>query len=132
MTGSTEMPTPIAAFFAAINARDAMAAGKFLTDDVTYQLLVPYPAIEGRDAVVAALQKSLSEADRVRWEVVGFAVANDVAFVERVDRFWFGDNEAAIECTGVFQLRKGLIAAVRDYADFATWRVRKEEAVKAT
>ncbi|MBA4857490.1 nuclear transport factor 2 family protein [Nocardia farcinica] len=127
---SSELPAAISDFLAAVDARDAAAAGRTFTEDISYQLLVPYPPVVGRAAVVAALDKSLTEADRVRWEVVSFAVNADLALVERVDRFWFGDREAAIECTGVFQLRDGLIAAVRDYADLGTWRERKTTALR--
>lgn len=130
MTIATELPSVIATFLDAINDRDAGRAGRSFTDDISYQLLVPYPALVGREAVVAALDKSLNEADRVRWDVVSFAVGDGVALVERVDRFWFGDREAAIECTGVFELRDGLIAAVRDYADLGTWRERKAKALR--
>ncbi|MGQ4599655.1 limonene-1,2-epoxide hydrolase family protein [Nocardia sp. R6R-6] len=129
MTVSTELPTPIAAFLEAINAGDATAAGRTFTEDVSYQLLVPYPAVVGRAAAVTALRDALGEADRVRWDVVSFAVGDRVAHVERIDRFWFGEREAAIECTGVFELRDGLIAAVRDYADLGTWRERKAAAL---
>jgi limonene-1,2-epoxide hydrolase len=129
MTVSTALPTAVTAFLDAINAGDAAAAGRTFTEDVSYQLLVPYPAVVGREAVVAALGSSLDEADRVRWDVVSFAVGATVAHVERIDRFWFGEREAAIECTGVFELRDGLIAAVRDYADLGTWRERKAAAL---
>lgn len=125
MEDKLELPESVSEFLAAVNARDAARAGAFLTDDISYQFLVPHPAIEGRGAVVAALDKSLKEADAVRWEVVSFGLGESSAFVERLDRFWFGGRESAIECAGVFELRDGLIAAVRDYADLATWRERK-------
>ncbi|MFI7195172.1 nuclear transport factor 2 family protein [Nocardia nova] len=122
------MPAPIAKFLEAINNRDAEAAGQYCTDDVSYHLLMPLPAVVGRTAVVAALGSALAEADRVQWEVVTVLSTEDTAFVERVDRFWFAGNEAAIECTGVFELRDGRIAAVRDYADRDTWHDRKRSA----
>lgn len=112
----------------AINARDADAAAAFMTDDISYHLIVPYPPKVGREAVVEALRTSITEADRVQWDVVSHSGTGDLVFVERIDRFWFGEREAAIECTGAFELRDGKIAAVRDYADLQTWRQRKQAA----
>ena len=123
------LPAPVAGFIAAVNDRNMQAAGDFLTDDVTYHLIVPYPPVTGRVAVLDALGKSLMEADRVLWEVLAWSATGDLVFVERIDRFWFADREAAIECTGAIELREGRIAVVRDYADLATWRARKEAAL---
>ncbi|MDO3402741.1 nuclear transport factor 2 family protein [Mycolicibacterium neoaurum] len=122
------LPPAISGFLAAMDARDADAAAAFFTEDISYHLLMPHPPVVGRDAVVSALRTSIADADRASWDVVSWAVAGELAFVERVDRFWFGEREAAIECTGVFVLRDGLIAAVRDYADLGTWRERKAAA----
>lgn len=122
------LPTAVAAFLDAVNARDAERLGQHLTDDMTYHLIVTHPPIRGREAVVLALRRVLSEADRVRWDVVSFAANDDLVFVERVDRFWYAGHEAAIECLGVFTLRDGKIAEVRDYADMETWRSRKAAA----
>lgn len=124
----SELPAAITGFFDAVNRRDAEEAGEFLTEDITYHLIVPYPPVTGRDAVVAALGRSINEADQVRWDVVSWAATGDRVFVERVDRFWFGEREAAIECTGVFEMRDGLIREVRDYADMGTWKTRKAAA----
>lgn len=126
-----ELPAAIIGFLDAINNRDVAAAEAFLTEDVSYQLLVPHPKIVGRTAVLDALSASITEADRVSWEVVTFAVGPDLALVERIDRFWFDGNEASIDCTGVFELRGGRIAAVRDYADLDTWRRRKQAALES-
>lgn len=123
-----ELPAAIAGFLDAVNRSDAAATGQFLTQDVTYHLIVPYPPVTGRDAVVAALSRSINEANRVRWDVVNWAAASDTVFVERIDRFWFGEREAAIECNGVFVLCDGLIREVRDYADMNTWLSRKAAA----
>jgi limonene-1,2-epoxide hydrolase len=125
----SELPQLISRFFSAINARDADALGAIMTEDVSYHLIVPHPPVCGRSAVVDALRKSLQEADRVDWEVRSWSATDDLVFVERIDRFWFGDREAAIECTGVFVLRDELISEVRDYADPGTWRSRKEAAL---
>ncbi|WP_216892247.1 nuclear transport factor 2 family protein [Nocardia alni] len=124
-----QLPAPIAGFLDAINNRDAEGAGKYFTDDISYHLLMPHPAIVGREAVVDALRGAITEAERVQWDVVTFAATADTALVERLDRFWFRGTEVAIECTGVFELADGKIAAIRDYADMNTWRERKQAAL---
>ncbi len=126
-----EFPQVIAGFLAAINERDVEAVGRHLTEDVEYHLIVPLPPVIGLANVLGALGASIAEADRVRWEVCGWARSGDRVFVERIDRFWFGDAEAAIECTGVFELRDDKIAVVRDYADLGTWRARKQAALRS-
>jgi limonene-1,2-epoxide hydrolase len=124
-----DLPQAITSFFAAINERDVEAVGRCLTEDIVYHLIVPLPPATGLTKVLAALGASITEADRVSWEVAGWARSGDQVFVERIDRFWFGDREAAIECTGVFELRDDKIAVVRDYADLGTWRQRKQAAL---
>lgn len=130
MTGMARIPDVLDRFFTAINARDTAHLADVFTDDISYQLLVPYPPLIGKQAVVDALAASIAEADRVLWEIRSWSGSEDLAFVERIDRFWFNGKEAAIECTGVFELRDNAIAAVRDYADLGTWRTRKSAALE--
>lgn len=130
MTGMAGIPKVLDSFFAAINARDTAHLADVFTEDVSYQLLVPYPPLIGKQAVIDALTASITEADRVVWEISSWSGSEDLVFVERVDRFWFNGKEAAIECTGVFELRGNAIAAVRDYADLGTWRTRKSAALE--
>lgn len=128
MTNAAGLPPAVARFFAAINDPDLDSLDEVFTDDISYQFAVPYPPTQGRARVINVLRDALTEADSARWDVLRWSVSADVVFVERVDRFWFGAREAAIECTGVFELRNGRIAAVRDYADLQTWRARKDAA----
>lgn len=128
---TTALPQPLTDFFAAVNAVDLEAVGDCLAEEVTYQFLVPHPAAVGRKAVIDALRSSLTAADRISWEPTSHLAGDDLAFVERVDRFWFGEHEAAIDVVGVFELADGRITAVRDYADLNTWRERKAAALAA-
>lgn len=125
---SDTLPACVLAFLDAINARDVDRAGECFAPDASYHLLMPHPPVEGRRAIVEALRPSVAGADRVQWDVVTWGVNGEVVFVERIDRFFYTDNEAAIECLGVFTLRNGLIQSIRDYADLATWRLRKAAA----
>ncbi len=126
-----ELPRPVAEFFDAVNSRDFDALACCLAEDISYHLAVPHPPVTGRTAVVDALRVSLTAADRVSWEPRSHLADRDRAFVERLDRFWFGAHEAAIEVTGVFELAGGTIGAIRDYADLDTWRQRKAAALHA-
>ncbi|MDX6231819.1 MAG: limonene,2-epoxide hydrolase [Nocardioidaceae bacterium] len=125
----TDLHPTISRFLAAVEDRDADVLGGCLTADMAYHFLVPHPPVTGRPDVVTTMGRVLGEWDRVRWDVTAHATAGDSVFVERVDRFWKGDREAAIECLGVFVLRDGLIAEIRDYADLGTWRQRKDAAL---
>ena len=122
------LPPAVAGFLEAVNGRDADGLEKHLTHDMAYHLIVPHPPVTGRTAVVATMARVLGEADRVQWDVVSSAVREDLVFLERVDRFWYAEREAAIECLGVFTLRDGRIAEIRDYADMGTWKSRKAAA----
>jgi limonene-1,2-epoxide hydrolase len=102
-----------------------------MTDHISYHLIVQCPAVTGRAAVVEALPASITEADRVQCGVVSCSATGNLVFAERIDRFWFGEREAAIERTGAFELHDGKIAAVRDYAELTTWRERKRAAPAA-
>lgn len=125
------LPTPVQAFLDAVNSRDPQALAACLTPDMTYHLIVPHAPVTGREAVLQVMGRVLGEADRVRWEVTASAVEGDLVFLERVDRFWYGDAEAAIECLGIFRLEDGSIAEIRDYADMETWKARKAAAMGA-
>lgn len=130
MTNFDGLPAVLQRFFAAINARDSSELAGVFTEDVSYALLVPHPPLVGKEAVVNALAASITEADRVLWEVRCWSATGDIVFIERIDRFWFQGKEAAIECAGVFELRGDAIAAVRDYADLGAWRARKNAALE--
>lgn len=125
---TTTLPPVVQRFLTAVDAQDPETAGACFTPQARYQFLVPHPATVGREAITETLRSSIGEADWVRWDVVTHAQNGDLAFIERVDHFGFGDKTASIECLGVFRLEDDLIAEVRDYADLATWRERKAAA----
>jgi limonene-1,2-epoxide hydrolase len=130
MSMGNELPDAVRRFLTAMDARNDAAVGTCFTDDATYHLIMPMPPVTGRAAITATFAKVIGETSRIRWEVVSHAVVGDRVYLERVDRFWYGDREAASECLGVFVLKDGLIHSVRDYADFETWRGRKEQALQ--
>ncbi|NMH98239.1 nuclear transport factor 2 family protein [Pseudonocardia acidicola] len=125
------LPQVVRDFLQAVAGRDANAVARCFTPDARYFLAMPHPAVEGREKLQAVFERVLGEADRVRWDIVTSSVDGDLVFLERVDRFWFGENEAPIECVGVLRLADGLIAEIRDYADLGAWKERKAAATGA-
>lgn len=122
------LPNVVENFLQAVNEQDAAAAAECFTADAQYYFAMPHAPVRGRDAVRSTLERVLTEADRVRWDVVASATAGDRVFFERIDRFWFGEAQAAIECVGVVELSDGLIKEIRDYAELGAWRQRKAAA----
>ena len=117
--------TAVLQLLAAIESRDLVAVADRLHPEARWAN-VPHPAAAGREAVIAMLAPILTWSDEVRWEVVQAAAADDVAIVERVDRFAIGGNEHAVACNGVFRIDpgSGTVVEVRDYVDLAPWRER--------
>ena len=112
-------------FLAAVESGDCHAVATCFAEDGRYAN-VPRPAAVGRAAIRAMFEPILSRSERVRWDVVSSAYGDGTAWLERVDRFWIGGREYAIECNGVFVVdpARGLLTEVRDYVDLATWRER--------
>jgi limonene-1,2-epoxide hydrolase len=57
---------------------------------------------------------------------VSIAAADGRVHLERLDRFWIDGTEYVAPCHGVFEvdMERGVITAVRDYVDLASWRAR--------
>jgi limonene-1,2-epoxide hydrolase len=119
------LPPVAREFLNAVERRDATAVAACFTEDASYAIAMPHPALEGRAAIESALVEVFGEVDATRWDVVTAGTVGDLVYLERVDRFWFGGMEASIECIGVIRIADGRIAEIRDYADVATWRERK-------
>jgi limonene-1,2-epoxide hydrolase len=115
----------VARFLAAVESMDAEAVGACFTDDATYQN-VPHPPAMGRDAIAAMFRPILSRSHKVQWDIVSSSYAEDMAWLERVDRFWIDGTEYHIECNGVGVVdpASGKLTAFRDYVDIGTWRQR--------
>lgn len=114
----------------AIESRDLRAIEDALVPDATWQN-VPNSAAVGRDAVLAMLSGIITWSDEVRWDVVSAAFDGDVGWLERVDRFVIDDEELAVRCNGVFEVRDRRVASVRDYVDVGEWRARAGPVLEA-
>jgi limonene-1,2-epoxide hydrolase len=111
-------------FLAAVEARDAAAAGACFAPDAVYRNM-PHPPAHGPSGVEGLLAPILGRSSEVRWEIVTASYAEDRAWLERVDRFVIDGAEYAVECNGVVEVGPdGLITAFRDYVDLAGWRAR--------
>ncbi len=112
-------------FLDAVEARDCDAVADCFTTSATYANIPHAPAV-GPAAIRAVFERILPRCDQVRWDLVSSAYDGARAWLERVDRFWIGGREYAIECNGVFTVDPGQarLRDVRDYVDLATWRSR--------
>lgn len=123
------LPKIVDEFLAGVQALDAARVARCFTEDGTYHFLVPKPPVQGRAAIEAAFSRVLGEVNRTRWDVITSGVSGDRVYLERIDRFWYGEHEAAMQCLGVFELRGEQIDSVRDYADHETWTLLKRQAL---
>jgi limonene-1,2-epoxide hydrolase len=111
----------VAAFIAAIEAKDIETAVGMLADDVSYEN-VPIQPIVGRDAVRATLNGFLGAATRVEWVVTRELVAGTTLANERLDRFEIGGGWLELPVAGFFEVDdSGLITLWRDYFDMNTY-----------
>lgn len=111
----------VAAFIAAIERRDLDAALALVADDCEYDN-VPVGPVHGPDGVRQVLGPVIDRSDEIAWPVVRQAVAGEVVFNERIDRFRTGDRWVELPVTGVWEVRDGRITLWRDYFDLDTYR----------
>lgn len=111
----------IAAFIAAIEAKDVGAAVDLLAEDVSYEN-VPVTPVVGKEAVRSTLEGFLGPARTVEWPVLRQVAAGNVVVNERLDRFQIGEGWLELPVAGFFEVTDdGLIRLWRDYFDMATY-----------
>ena len=111
----------VAAFIAAIEAKDVEGALGHVRDDVSYENM-PIQPIVGKEAVGATLHAFLGAATRVDWQILREVVAGNVVVNERLDRFEINGTWLELPVAGFFELDDdGLIARWRDYFDMGTY-----------
>jgi limonene-1,2-epoxide hydrolase len=117
----SEPEAVVAAFIAAIEAKDIDTAVELLADDVSYEN-VPMSPIAGKEAVRATLGAFLGAAAQVEWPIRRQVVAGNVVVNERLDRFQIGDGWLELPVAGFFEVGDGgLITLWRDYFDMASY-----------
>lgn len=104
-------------FIDAWNARDHAAIRATLHPDI-HCVGASYPAAHGIDATMA-LSAPFLAADQIDWQIQTCATRGNLVFVERIDRFRFGDRPwLVIAACGVFDIDDdGLIRRWFDYFD---------------
>ena len=109
--------------------RDIEAIIAALSDDIVYQN-VPVPEMRGKDAVRHFITPNLTRASGVQFKFLFMAQTPDGNSIlcERMDCFFFGEQEVPIPVMGIFEFRGDKIARWRDYADIATF-VRQMRAI---
>ncbi|GLZ43983.1 hypothetical protein Acsp06_01680 [Actinomycetospora sp. NBRC 106375] len=119
------MAPVIGRFLAAVEARDAEAAGACFAEDAMWAN-VPHPPVVGPAGVRDMLAPILARSEWVRWDVVTAAHTPERSWLERVDRFGIDGEEYAVACHGVVEVDpvRDLITGVRDYVDLGEWRAR--------
>jgi len=111
----------VAAFIAAVEAKDIDAAVELLADDVSYEN-VPMSPIGGKEAVRATLGAFLGAAAQVEWPISRQVVAGHAVINERVDRFQIGNGWLELPVAGFFEVdERGLITLWRDYFDMSSY-----------
>jgi len=111
----------VAAFIAAVEAKDVDAAIELLADDVSYEN-VPMSPIAGKEAVRATLGAFLGAATQVEWPISRQVVAGNAVINERLDRFQIGDGWLELPVAGFFEVDEhGLITLWRDYFDMSSY-----------
>jgi len=111
----------VAAFIAAVEAKDVDAAIELLADDVSYEN-VPMSPIAGKEAVRATLGAFLGAAMQVEWPISRQVVAGNAVINERLDRFQIGDGWLELPVAGFFEVDEhGLITLWRDYFDMSSY-----------
>ena len=114
----TDAEQTVARLVQAWEARDADAvAACFQVDGVWHNM--PYPPIEGREAIRTAAANFLATATSVRFEIHHQGLAGPgVVLNERSDIFTqTSGREIVFPVMGVFEVEDGLIRIWRDYFD---------------
>ncbi len=119
MAGSNEQV--VRDFCEAWSRKDADELLAFFTDDAVYHNL-PMAPVQGKEAIRQVFGFFLPPSETIEFEMLHLAVAGDVVFTERIDRFRMGGRVVELPVAGVFEMQGGRIRAWRDYFDMATWQ----------
>ncbi|MFZ4069345.1 MAG: nuclear transport factor 2 family protein [Caulobacterales bacterium] len=90
-----------------------------VSDDIVWRNSSGFaPAISGKSAMRAALEKMAGVIKTNHWRNFDYAESQDRLFVEGVDEFWLTTGaHVAIPYAGVFEFRGLLISQWREYFD---------------
>ena len=117
---ASENEQVVSKFIAAFGRRNLDEIMSFFDDDAVYHNIPMDPA-RGKEAIKGVINTFLPMAKSVEFRVLNTTAAGNVVMNERVDIFDMGGKRIELPVAGVFEIRKGKIAAWRDYFDLASW-----------
>jgi limonene-1,2-epoxide hydrolase len=99
---------------------DPAELASYFTEDGIYHNM-PAGRVQGRAEVEEFIRGFAGSWTRTDWDILDIAETGDVVLVERLDRTVAGEKRVDLPCTGVFTIRDGKIACLRDYFDIGTY-----------
>ncbi len=112
-------------FIKSIESMDMSDIMSFFDDRSTWQNVPHDPAV-GISQIKEMFQTIVQRSSQIKWDIKSASFGEEIAWVERIDRFWIDGTEYAVRCNGVFEFdtELGIILSVRDYVDLGEWRSR--------
>jgi limonene-1,2-epoxide hydrolase len=106
----------MATFTEAWPRRDAMALGRFFSENAEYRN-GPLEPVRGRDAIVDNLASMMAIGGGVHADIIHTVTEGPVVMIERVDYVTRSGRTAGLQIAGVFEVHDGVITGWRDYFD---------------
>ncbi len=111
----------VAAFIAAIEAKDVDAAVALAAADISYENM-PTDPIVGHEGLARTLHSFLAPASTVEWRILKQWTFERTVINERLDRFQIGDGWLELPIAGIFEIDDdGKISLWRDYFDMGSY-----------
>ena len=111
----------VAAFIAAIEAKDVDAAVALTAADISYENM-PTDPIAGHEGLARTLHGFLAPASTVEWRILKQWTFERTVINERLDRFQIGDGWLELPIAGIFEIDDdGKISLWRDYFDMGSY-----------
>jgi len=95
---------------------DPATIAGFFTEDAVFHN-IPMEPIRGRAAIEEYVAGFTASFGGIEYRIHHQAVSGDIVLNERTDVFTMNGRTVELPVTGVFEIRDGRIAALRDYFD---------------
>ena len=111
----------VAAFIAAIEAKDVDAAVALAAAGISYENM-PIDPVVGHEALARTLHGFLAPASTVEFRILKQWTFDRTVINERLDRFQIGDGWLELPIAGIFEIDDdGKISLWRDYFDMGSY-----------
>ncbi len=107
-------------FIAAWSNLNAEELADYFTENGVYYNL-PYDPVKGKENIEKFIGQFIQKWTATDWDIISILATDDLVMVERLDRTKVGDKNIDLPCTGIFEMKNGLIKEWRDYFDGATY-----------